>query len=200
MKRISDFPSDGIIYTTDKVMFHRDDIEKFLPPCKHPNFEREGGFDSVFQKYSKHPQLIDAIKFVEMIRAWWGSDLWELASSINGSAIAYKPAEEPAAYLFETTGLSDKFDKPTNEYYVVGCKDAMTYKNLVKNYRRIITERPIEISIDNPEITIAGMELRLRERGMSLVSRGPNIWMVYDATRPANMRTLVKAAFNLKPI
>lgn len=196
MKHISDFPSDGIIYTTDAVMFHRSDVEKFLPLCDRIDFGLRGGFDAVFDEYSGGGQLISADKFAEMVKEWWP----QAVSNITNSAIAYKPAEAPAAYLFESAGSMGANGKPTNEYYVARCKDAMAYKSLVKNHRKIITEKPIAAMVDNPEIIIAGMEVRLREREMILAKRGANLWMVYDPTKPANMRTLVMAAFELKPI
>lgn len=190
---ISDFPSNGIIYTADAVMFHRDAIERWLPECTDNRCRVYGhSFETLYELYSKESPMMDVNQLRELISNWWRnqSKCSGLADSIAGSAIAYKPAEKPHLYLFSGNG----------GFYVVQGTDPMEYLDLVQRHKLRFDRAPIARMRDhNREYELdPDLKHRLAQAGIKLVSRGYSIWL---AIGPADgMQEKLIAAFTPPPV
>jgi len=191
---ISDFPSDGIIYTADAVMFHVDAVARWLPTCNHPAIGSMVPLGHL--RINSTGDLMNVNQIIKSVNEWWLGeynsnylDAQSLAHSLVGSAIAYKPAEDQQLYLFSGNG----------GYYVVKCEDAMDYLFMIQQHSLLFDRKPLARMPDHESTYSFNAELnsRLAQQGIKLVSRGRNIWL---AIGPAdNMQAKLMTAFKPTP-
>lgn len=180
---ISDFPSDGIIYTADAVMFHRDAIKRWLPACKPYNFDQYGS------------SMMNVNQLRDLIIHQWGNEKYrDLVSTITDSAIAYKPSEDQQIYLFSGNG----------GFYIVHCNDAMHYLSMIRSHKLLFDRKPLAQKFDLAQTQFRNFVTNepsigrlLREQDIKLVNRGHKIWL---AVGPIDgMQEKLIAAFNPPP-
>lgn len=149
---LTEFPANGIIYTATEVRFIKAAIMKFLPEAS----------TNIHRLY-KAQESLSVKEFVEVVKGIRGCT--HLVNQLQGSAIAYKPFDGPALYVFKHDGA----------VYLLHCEDAFDYKTAVIEEVYILSRAPtLARSLgdgphrDGTVAKLAAKDIRLAARGDSL--------------------------------
>lgn len=173
----ANYPPDGIVYTSEDVMFRTDVLLDYLPPPTVTLYRP--WYVAAWQKIicaarspiSRH-DLLTLEQLRGTIGTWWlgDSQVQRLLAEIESSAIGFKPFKGPALYLFYGLTVNNGAAAPI---ILAHCDNSNRYKSLAQAGAIIIRGQPIMArgftDSAQPRECVTEMAEILRLVGMQLI-------------------------------